>query len=323
VVGPTWIDDVASTNTQRHCLRRLEIRSSLIVPLPLEQGAAGCVALATTQSRRRLGLRDQIEAEQLSRVAAAAWQNTRRYHAVHRELEAYREALAMVVHDLRTPLATVAFAADLLLEGAVPPDQASRYLHIIHRSASDTVDLVNDLMELARWEGGARPLRLEPLPVEVLIDDVLESRRLLAGRKQVRLRAHVPAGTAPVHADRRALVRALGNLLDNAIAASPQRERVDVTADRQGDAVVVSVSNIGPAIPAETASRLFEPFSRAEDSTGDGLGLGLAIARRIVEAHGGRIRVISSDGAPTTFAFTVPLTDTESAARPAAERRIR
>ena len=233
------------------------------------------------------------------------------------------EFLGMVSHELRMPLTSIRGAATTLLDATADLDPAEiRQFHRIIVERSDHMrELIGDLLDVARIETGTLPVDPEPTDVAVLVDRARNAFQGAGGRNDMAL--DVVPGLPPVMADRRRIVQVIGNLLSNAARHSPEPSVILVSAVNVGVHVEISVTDQGRGIPAEDIPLLFRKFSRREyrDAGGD-TGLGLAICKGIVEAHGGRIRAESDGpGLGARFAFTLPVVqDTEPALRPARSR---
>ncbi|MDE2695321.1 MAG: response regulator [Chloroflexota bacterium] len=225
------------------------------------------------------------------------------------ELERLRaEFLAMVSHELRGPLTSIKGSAATVLDSSAELDPAvvRQFFRIIGDQADHMHDLVSDLLDVARIETGELAVSPEPAEITVMVDRA-RSAFLGAGGTN-RLSIDIAPDLPLVAADRRRIVQVLGNLLSNAARHSPESSVIRVTAVRDGVHVAVSVANEGQGIPAESLPQLFRRFSRAqpEEQEGD-TGLGLAICKGIVEAHGGRIWAESDGpGLGARFTFTLP-----------------
>ncbi len=220
------------------------------------------------------------------------------------------EFLAMVSHELRMPLTSIMGAATTLLNAAADLDPAEmRQFHrIIIDRADHMRELIGDLLDVARIETGALPVDPEPVDVAVLVDRARSAFTSAGGRNDlaIDLRPDLPL----VMADRRRIAQVIGNLLSNAARHSPESSIIQVSAVPTGVDVEVSVADQGRGIPAGDLPRLFRKFSRRadHDTEGDAAGLGLAICKGIVEAHGGRIRAESDGpGLGARFVFTLPV----------------
>ena len=217
--------------------------------------------------------------------------------------------LAWVGHDLRTPLASIRAIVEALADGMVEdPDTVDRYLRTARREISSLSVLIDDLFQLAQLEaGGLRP-ELYRSSISDLVSDSLESHTELAARQGVALEGSAEPDVDPVMMDVQQIGRVLANLLGNALRHTSAGGRV-IRASRTVEGVTVAVSDSGEGIPADDLPQVFDSFYRGEKSrsreTG-GAGLGLAIAKGIVEAHGGHIGVESKLDQGTRFFFTLP-----------------
>jgi len=233
--------------------------------------------------------------------------------ARQQELDSLRRNLiAWAGHDLRTPLASVQAIVEALADGVVEdPESVDRYLHTAQREIRSLSLLIDDLFELAQLEAGGLRLDLSLNSISDLISDTMESFSELATRQAVTLEGSADPGVDPVLMDAQQIGRVLANLLGNALRHTPSGGRVQVRARRMMDSVLVAVSDTGKGISPDDLSHIFERFYRGEKSrnraTG-GAGLGLAIAKGIVEAHGGQISVENlADQQGARFTFTLPL----------------
>ena len=222
--------------------------------------------------------------------------------------------LADVTHELRTPLTVIKGTIETLEDGALDDVEGRMpLLASMEREVDRLIRLVNELLVLTRADAGALRLNPQPLGLAALARDRCESLAPLAGRRQVDLRVVMGDQESPANvfvlgdADR--LAQVLDNLLDNAIRHAPDRSTVTVTLTRAGDEVQCSVHDPGPGIPAEHLPLIFERFYRldaARDRASGGAGLGLAIARALITAQGGRIGAQSAAGQGTRITFSLP-----------------
>lgn len=224
--------------------------------------------------------------------------------------QARRDLIAAVSHDLRTPLASLRALAEALQDGVVAdPEGVERYLGLMVAETERLSGLIDDLFELARIESGTLRLDRAPLPVQELLSEVLERMAAQAARKGLELVGAVDADPPPVLIDAQQMTRALLNLIQNAIQHTPGGGRVRLGAHRSGAMVVVEVCDTGEGIATDELPHVFERFYRGDParSREAGAGLGLAIARGIVEAHGGSIWVESMPARGTRFMFSLPI----------------
>lgn len=247
----------------------------------------------------------------LSQAVADAYGQLARAHDRERALEASRrELVAWVSHDLRTPLAGLrAMAESLEDEVVADPATVAQYHGRIRREAERLTEMVNDLFELSRIHAGALQLSPQRVGLDDLLAETLATASPLAHASGVRLAGHAPPGL-PVEVDAEELGRALRNIVVNAIRHTPGDATVEVAARVDGGMACVTVSDACGGIPEEDLPRLFEiAFRGAAARTpmpGTGAGLGLAIARGIVEAHAGEIGVRNS-GPGCRFEVRLPL----------------
>lgn len=246
-----------------------------------------------------------VALEQMSRRIVDQLQDLRHADAARREL------VMQVSHDLRTPLAALQGYLETMLikQDELSYAEGRRQLELALRHGQRLGRLVDELFELATLE--SRPeLQFEAFSLGELVQDVTQKFRLEAERKQVRLRTEIPADTPFVSADIGLIERVLDNLIDNAIKYTPAGGTIRFTVVPGPTGVEASLSDTGPGIPAEDLAHIFDRFYRVDDHghrAVAGTGLGLTIARRILQLHGSAIRVASRLGAGTTFSFQLPV----------------
>lgn len=216
--------------------------------------------------------------------------------------------LSIVAHDLRNPLASIAMNAEMLRELLPPRAGAHRRaaLESIEKAASRMHRLVEDLLEVSRFEQGAPALCAEPVAPATIFDEAGRLLQPLATARRIQLTFHAAASAPAVRADCARIVQVLSNLVGNALKFTPEGGCVAVRARAVGAEVVVSVADTGPGIPPDELPHLFKAFWQGVPGDGRGVGLGLVIARTLVQAHGGRIWVESTAGEGSEFAFTLP-----------------
>lgn len=227
--------------------------------------------------------------------------------------------MSSISHDLRSPIASMQAAIEAL-EDEVAPDPP-RYLRSIASDLNTLCGLVNDLFLLSQIESGLIEMETETVELTELVDETFEALAPLANKNDVNLRL-VAAEPITVEGNTTGLSRVLRNLLDNSIRHSPPSSIVTVSAELAGDRAVVSVADEGSGISPEFAARAFDRFARADASRNresGGAGLGLAIAKGLVEAHRGTIGIVRSDGRGTTICFELPVRSVEDGTNP--ERR--
>ena len=226
-----------------------------------------------------------------------------------------RDLVANVSHELKTPISALRAHLENLLDGVEQPDPQT--LQVMLAQSERLGRLVDQLLDLARLESGELALERHPVSLHPLVREVLSEIEVAGADRGVRLEDLVPDDLPLVLVDRERVHQVLFNLLDNAVRFTPNGGRVSVAAHRVNGVCEVSVADTGSGISSEHLPRLFERFYRADAarSRGDGgTGIGLAIARSVVEAHGGRIRAESEPGRGSVFTFELPVA-------PAAETR--
>lgn len=227
--------------------------------------------------------------------------------------DALRAALlSSVSHDLRTPLASIKAAASSLLQEDVQWDEETRrsFARTIEREADHLNRLVSNLLDMSRIENGALKPEKELYPVDELIRDVVERlQSLLQGRV---VHTHLAADVPPVEFDYLQMDQVLTNLIENAVRYTPAGSPIDVSVERQGAQVVISVADRGPGIPTADLEHVFDKFYRVLPKQRDakyptGSGLGLAVCKGLVEAHGGRIWAKQREGGGAVFSVALPV----------------
>jgi signal transduction histidine kinase len=220
-----------------------------------------------------------------------------------------RELIGNVAHELRTPLATIKGSTEGLIDGVLPAEAAT--FQQIYHEADRLQRLVHDLQELSRVEAGAYELNLRPVLVSELVQAVVARLGRQYAEKGVALQTQIPARLPPVRADEDRIGQVLLNLVGNALQYTPGGGHVEISARQRAAEVYISVTDTGVGISAEHLPLIFTRFYRVDKSrarVGGGSGIGLTIARHLVEAHGGRIWAESSgSGQGSTFTFTLPV----------------
>ena len=220
---------------------------------------------------------------------------------------AREDVLGLVAHDLRNPLNLIITTADLLLEEKVEPARQHELLEVAMRAGKQMNRLIGDLLDTVRLQAGKFSLDLEDLTLASIFRQASESFRPAAEKRDVRLDIIPPGAGIVVRADPLRVSQLVGNIVGNAIKFTPEKGRVTLKAAPYGDRVLIQVTDTGPGIPPSDIPHLFDDFWQARSNDHRGVGLGLAIAKGVVEAHGGKIWCESTVGAGTTFSFTLPL----------------
>jgi signal transduction histidine kinase len=218
-----------------------------------------------------------------------------------------RDLVGNVSHELKTPITALRAHLENVLDGIEEPDPQT--LQVMLQQSDRLAALVDQLLELSRLESGDLPLERIPMALGPLVDEVTAEIRVARG-DEVTVHNDVPEALGLVEADPARIHQVLFNLLDNAVRFTPPGGAVTVVATKEEDRCVVRVADTGPGIAPEHLPRVFERFYRvdpARSREGGGTGIGLAIARSVVEAHGGEIRAESSVGGGSVFTFDLPM----------------
>jgi histidine kinase len=221
-----------------------------------------------------------------------------------------RQLIADVSHELRTPLTAIQGSMEGLLDGVLPADPET--YHQIHQEAGRLARLVDDLQELSRVEAGASPLEIKPSRIVDLIMTTIKRLKPQAVKKKINLEADLPKDLPLVSLDEARITQVLTNLVSNALQYTPEGGDIRIHARQIKDEVQIGITDTGIGIPAEHIAHLFTRFYRVDKSrsrqAGGGSGIGLTIARHLVESHAGRIWVESPGaGQGSTFFFTLPI----------------
>jgi signal transduction histidine kinase len=233
---------------------------------------------------------------------------------VRRELRLSRlksDFVANVSHELKTPLALIRLYAETLELRRVPSeDRKSEYYRVIGKESRRLTQLINNILDFSRIEAGRKEYRLVPSDIGAVVRDVVESYRFAIEKLGFSLELQVADELPPLELDPEAISQALINLLNNAIKYSPEQKAIQVAVRRDGERVLLSVSDRGIGIPRAEQRRIFEKFYRVETSlvhTTKGSGLGLALVQHIAEAHRGQVEVQSTPGEGSTFTLSLPI----------------
>jgi len=249
---------------------------------------------------------DEGELDELAKLAVSFNQMT----ATIEETEKMRQRLiADVAHELRTPLTTIKGSMEGLIDGVLPPEP--EIFQQVYQEAERLQHIVNDLQELSRIEAGAYKLNIQPVPIQVLVSDVVARLRGQFKEKSVMLSTEIPPAQTYVLADRDRVAQVFINLVGNALQYTQAGGAVTIRAEVQSDHVRFTVQDTGVGISPEHLSMLFTRFYRVDKSrsrASGGNGIGLTIAKHLIDAHGGIIWVESEGiGKGSTFFFTLPL----------------
>jgi signal transduction histidine kinase/PAS domain-containing protein len=301
---------VAQNDEHLAILRELGLTSYIVVPLAAHDRVVGAISLATgRESGRRYGPSELEIATHLGRRAGLAIQNARLYREAQQAVRLREQVLAIVSHDLRNPLGAAKLAADALLKPArgQPEPRVSRHAETIRRSASRMNHLIGDLLDMASIHVGKLKIERRAQPAQALVHEAVEPYEPMAVEQGIRFTIDADVGDLYVECDRERVLQVFSNLLGNAFKFCRRGDQIHVRAQPDANDIRFEVVDTGPGIPLDERQHIFEPYWSAERHGKKGTGLGLFIARGIVEAHGGRLWVDTEPGRGTTFFFTLPI----------------
>jgi len=324
---------IVRSTANKEALRRYE----RMIPLKLGQRVIGVLCLFMEDDPRLFAVERSlgVDRERSNSQTAFFWTFVDQATAVIERARLRREGLQMellqrtdvlraallssVSHDLRTPLSSIKAAATSLLQEEVQWDEEARrsFALSIEREADRLNRLVANLLDMSRIESGALKPEKEWYPIDELVHDVLgHMQPVLDGRT---VHTDLPADLPPVELDYLEIDQVLTNLIENAVRYTPAGSPIELSARVDGDQMVISVADRGPGIPPDDRERVFDKFYRVletQTTRTTGSGLGLAVSRGLVEAHGGRIWEENRDGGGAIFRFTLPLTENPDAKAP-------
>jgi signal transduction histidine kinase len=287
-------------------MKAMNPASALFLPLVAREQLIGVLTLFRTN--RSFDGDDLGFAEDLGRLAALALDNARLHDTVRASLRARDEMVGVVSHDLRNPVAAVKMLSRTLLNTReMGGTQAHESIELIAQAAEQMDALIRDLLDVNRLDAGKLTIAATPVDPSVLLTDSLQTLRPLVEAEGISLELQLETGLPPVAADRERIQQTLSNLVGNAIKFSRAGSTIVVLTRRHAEGVMISVLDQGKGIAAGDLPRVFDRYWQSGRTDRHGAGLGLAIAKGIVEAHGGRIWIESSLGEGTTAAFTLPL----------------
>jgi signal transduction histidine kinase len=293
-------------------------RTCLAVPVVRKGEVLGGLAL-TRVSVRPFNDREVQLVETFADQAAIAIENVRLFNEIQEkssQLEVASrhksEFLATMSHELRTPLNAIIGFSEVLLQGMFGGlnEKQTEYLNDVLSSGRLLLSLINDILDLSKIEAGRMELDVDVFSLREALQNGITMVRERAARHQIALSLDVAEDVDTISADARKVKQVVFNLLSNAVKFTPDGGRVAVTAVRQDGDVVVAVRDTGIGIAPEDADRIFVEFQQARrqsERSREGTGLGLALSKRFVELHGGRIWFESTPGSGSTFAFSLPL----------------
>jgi PAS domain S-box-containing protein len=287
----------------------------LVAPLVAENESLGALVLLNSRaSGRRFHEADLLRAKTLGDIASLAlrrvWLLEQERAAKENAETALRvrdETLGIVSHDLRNPLTRISLSADLMADAA--PEEQAEHVEIIRSSARQMQRLIQDLLDVARMQSGTMSVRRSPIDTAALAREVCESNELVASSKKLSIDCRVPDTLPRINADRDRLIQVFGNLVGNAMKFTPPGGVITIEARIREQMILFSVRDSGSGIPESDLKNVFQPYWQAKKTAHLGAGLGLAIVRGIVEAHGGNVWAENAPGGGASFSFTIPIAE--------------
>jgi signal transduction histidine kinase len=293
-------------------VRALEPLSAMIVPLNSRGRTVGAISFVTTRdSERRYDAEDLQLAVELANRAALLVDNARLYAEATSAVRARDDMIQVVSHDLRNPLQSISTAA-AALGSNVPPEAQAKSLETIGLATVQMSRLVQDLLDISQMDAGRFAVAPASVDPETLVGETCTLFAQIAETRSVRLERRVARELGLVNADRGRIIQVLSNLVGNALKFVPVGGTITISAERDGGRVRFAVADDGIGLAPEEQRKVFDRFWRGE-SREPGAGLGLAVAKGIVEAHGGEIGVQSRPGQGSTFSFLLPIEEGEAA----------
>ena len=319
------VDAASGDHELLRLVRSLGLVSYVCLPLTVRGNTLGALTFATAESGRQYDEDTVRFLEDVASRAALALDNARSYEHLQAANRMKDEFLATLSHELRTPLNAILGYARMLRSGMLKDHKRDNALDTLERNATSLTQIVEDVLDVSRIAAGKIRLNVQPLDLPVVLHDALATVMPGAEAKGVRIQSIVDPDVGPVSGDPDRLQQVIWNLFSNAVKFTPRGGRIQVRLQRVNSHVEISVSDTGVGIRDDFLPHLFERFRQADSTTTrahGGLGLGLAIARQIVELHGGTIHAFSDgEGKGATFRIELHVMIVHPAAS-AAEARI-
>lgn len=309
IAGGTWAMNVLGLDDRTIARLGIRAESAISVPLVVRDSCFGALTLVSEGPDRRLVEQDVGFVEELGRLVSTAIDNARLYGAAQLAITTRDNVLAVVSHDLRNLLSTVSLRAEQLAEYPDEPSPAKVVKHAegIRRNVEQMKRLIDDLLDAARIGSGQLSVVKKPHRVHDLLSEIASSFEIAASQRSITLNIEHPRAPIAVLCDRDRILQVLSNLVGNALKFSADGMTVRVTARVAGQMAQFQVSDEAGGIADDQVKYIFDQYWQAPRARRPGTGLGLYIAKGIVEAHGGQIWVESRVGVGSTFFFTLPM----------------
>jgi PAS domain S-box-containing protein len=299
---------VSPDESDLRVIREAGLQSAMVIPLLRDGNLIAAIVLLSCSPSRIYGPKDLYLAEELARRAAASIENARLYFLARRAIKSREEVLSVVSHDLKNPVMVIGLVAKVLRQsGELETDQIAEFSYKIERAADKMLYLISQLLDFSKIESGTFSISPQAETLKYIIRPAIDAMKPLAEAKQQTMECDIESNLPEVAADAPRGGQVLSILVGNAIKFGRRGGKIVVSVREQDNTIVVCVSDDGPGIPRENLSKVFDRYWQASETSKAGMGLGLSIAKGIVEAHGGKIWVDSELGKGSSFSFTLPL----------------
>lgn len=305
------LSSFTQTDEHREMVAQLRPHAVISVPLKIRDRTIGVIGLVACEPERRYTQEEVALAENLAERVAVAVDNARLFYAVKEASRQKDEFLAMLAHELRNPLAAIRYA---VLLGQLAPDQSpAETLGIIDRQTGNLAHLIDDLLDVSRISRDKITLRRRPTDVAAVVNAAAATVRPLLEEKRHSLSLEIPASPIALFVDPTRTEQILANLLTNAAKYTNHEGRITVRCRPESHQAIIEVIDTGIGLPPELLTRVFDLFAQADrtlDRAEGGLGIGLTVARKLAELHGGTIEAHSDGvGRGSTFTVRLPLAE--------------
>jgi PAS domain S-box-containing protein len=296
--------------------RAADPKSAMAVPLLAHGRLVGVISFVSSSRNRLYGQADVRVAEALALRAALSIENARLFSEAQSAIKTREDVLTVVSHDLGSPLTNIQLAVQLLRGfERIDEKKAREFVDKVQRSTDQMKVLIADLLDFARIQSGTFSIVASADKLSHVVMPAIDRLRALAEAKGQTLELDLPSSLPEVVIDVHKIAQVVSNLVGNAIKFTPQEGAIRVSARQQDHQIVVSVTDTGPGIPQEHLQKIFDRFWQVPGRKYKGSGLGLSIAKGIVQAHGGAIWAESQLGKGSSFFFTLPLADADTTKR--------
>jgi PAS domain S-box-containing protein len=315
-LSPERLGSFAQSEVHLRALRAVAPQSAMALPLLAHGKLVGVISLISCCADRIYGQADLRLAEELALRAALSIESARLFAEAQRAIKTREDVLAIVSHDLKSPLSNIKLFTQFLLHSErIDLGQVRKFADKVRHSTDEMESLIADLLDFAGIQSGTLSVEASATRLSQVVKPVIDRLRIQAEARQQTLEADIPSDLPDVAVDARRIGQVVSNLVRNAIKFTPPEGSIRISAHQEDQQIVVSVTDTGPGIPQEHLLKIFDRFWSIPGTKNKGSGLGLSIAKGIVEAHGGKIWAESSLGKGSNFLFTLPMADLDATRR--------